>query len=442
MNQPHSAKDSQNSFTSRFVEFADLMFQPIRFDRHDPAASVVVELIDTEWVQRARYIRQLSTTYVTFPYGEHSRFGHLLGAAQLAIKALDSMLERSNPQISAEITKYKVAVVAAALLHDVAQMAPGSHLAEKIFFPNRKAFHEELGAKVIREDPAIHSILESAGVGTAELTAKILLEDSAIPRWCWQLISGGGWNVDRGHWIYVDSILCGVKYGSYNPHRLISSLCISADGELAIERQGLDDLEHFTIARKQLYQKVYEHRVGLVADGLYERVVRRAREVGVKNLPFCDDAMREILEAKSPHTLTLKTVNAMREHLFWYHLERWKVAQDKILADLASRILDRRLLKTIALTEKNRAALRIKTEDAVRACGFDPNYYLFETATRDVTHKDFGTFLRVQLESGELRSATEFSHVLRALESNNTVVEERWVALPEEARKKVLVSGR
>lgn len=117
------------SRSSSTVSFADIAHQTLIFERGDPSSALVLDLIDTPWVQRLRSIRQTGNTNLVYMFSEHSRFGHSLGVAFLAITLMDKLAKYSPEQVSS----YRDAVAAAAVLHDVGHVAPGSHLAEKIW---------------------------------------------------------------------------------------------------------------------------------------------------------------------------------------------------------------------------------------------------------------------------------------------------------------------
>ena len=51
-------------------------------------------LIDSKPLQRLRSIRQLGFAYLVFPGAEHSRFGHALGAMELAGRVYDAVALR------------------------------------------------------------------------------------------------------------------------------------------------------------------------------------------------------------------------------------------------------------------------------------------------------------------------------------------------------------
>ena len=124
-----------------------------------------------------------------------------------------------------KVKPFREAVSAAALLHDIGHIAPGSHTAYKVLFPDSQDMHEILTLRIIKEDPILQSILNQNSKEVAQLNRQKLLEESSdLPPWTWEIISGGGWNTDRGNWCVIDSIMAGVNYGKYNIPALIDAL--------------------------------------------------------------------------------------------------------------------------------------------------------------------------------------------------------------------------
>ena len=140
---------------SHLVSFADVAHPIVSFSRDEPHDDLVLRLIDTPWFQRLRDISQTANTRLVYMFSEHSRFGHSIGVAYLAKLLLDA-LEQEHQEL---VAPYRLAIQAAALLHDIGHLAPGSHTAYTTWFPNAGDVHEELGCKVIAEDDGIASIL-------------------------------------------------------------------------------------------------------------------------------------------------------------------------------------------------------------------------------------------------------------------------------------------
>ena len=313
------------SITSTSVSFADIAHQHLSFDRNEESARLILELIDTPWVQRLRKIRQTGHTNLVYMFAEHSRFGHSLGVAYLA-NMLMNQLARFTPEI---IAPYKNAVAAAALLHDIGHLAPGSHVAEKVW-GGTQLKHEDITVKVISEDPIISAILNSYSPTLQNEVISILSNDKSLPPWTVSIISGGGWNADRGNWSIVDSAMCCVSYGKYNVLALLDAFRITDKLELALLESRLDALTHFYVARDSMYRQVYQHRVLQSADILAINVIRRLRElVSTKSdikiaTGFIDKTMLHAVSSSSlSANLPIKTLFHMTESWWNYHIERW-----------------------------------------------------------------------------------------------------------------------
>jgi HD superfamily phosphohydrolase len=412
------------------ISFADVVHQSISFSTIDPAEKLVLDLIDSRWFQRLRDISQTANTRLVYMFSEHSRFGHCLGVAYLAKLVLTKLADR-HPR---DVELWRPAILAAALLHDIGHLAPGSHTAFKTWFPGQPDCHEALAHVVINEDTQIRSLLDNYSTDLRQKVLDILDEAEHVPAWTWQVISGGGWNVDRGNWSAVDSILAGVSYGMYNIPALVESILITEDKRLALMENRLDAMMHFMVSRHAMYRQIYQHRVLLAADMLNKAVARRARDLG-DALEFADDVMKAALSASNPTQLSLDVMFQMRESWWRYHLMRWTRSADPILSDLSDRILSRRLLKTIRIDERHNQDLSNKSVEAcLEKLGFDPRYYLHEISTADVHAGDTRQSIMVQLDTREISTLSETDPLFQAMVSVTKFSKRSWLALPKEAK--------
>lgn len=420
-------------YPNQKISFADVVQQTITLLPQNPAHRVVLDLIDTRWFQRLRDISQTANTKLVYMFSEHSRFGHCLGAAHLAVTVLDQ-LRTSYPD---QVKPYELVIAAAAALHDIGHLAPGSHSAFKIWFPSQPDAHESVAMRVIAEDPELHSVLDGYAPDLATRIIEVLDESEDLPPWVWQVISGSGWNVDRGNWCVVDSVLAGVNYGKYNIAALTDALVITKDGQLGVSESRLDALMHFAISRHSLYRQVYQHRVLLATDKLIGAVVLRARDLGDK-IPFADETMRTALAAQNVLSLPLKIIFQMREGWFRYHLQRWSEGSDLILADLADRILHRRLLKTWRVLDKSaREGLWQEAAKAVESAGYDPRYYLHAVSTPDVHKGEREQQIPVVLSDGSTIPLAQADPLVLTLYEKAAHDTREWFAMPLEAKLKL-----
>jgi HD superfamily phosphohydrolase len=415
------------------ITFADVVHQSIAFSTAVPSQALALEILDNRWFQRLRDISQTANTRLVYMFSEHSRFGHCLGVAYLA----ESLLEKLSHQRPREVAEYRAAIVAAAMLHDIGHLAPGSHTAFKTWFPGQPDEHELMASKILRGDAELLSILRKYGADLPAAVEAILREDPALPPWTWQIISGGGWNVDRGNWCMVDSILAGVSYGEYNIPALTDSIVITDSGHLAVRENRLDAMMHFAVSRHAMYRQIYQHRAILAVDTLNVAIARRARDLA-EEIPFADETMRAVLAAKTPDALTPAIVFAMRESWWKYHLSRWRSGTDAILADLSARLVDRQLFKTVRVRDdENPAELRERAAQAVVAAGYDLRYYLGELSTEDMHAGDSRQSMLILKDDGFIKPLTEADPLFKAMVSSSHAGDKTWLSLPKEAKERL-----
>lgn len=416
------------------ISFADVVHPSLTFESDHPAHALVLRLLDSKWVQRLRDISQTANTRLLYMFSEHSRFGHSLGVAYLACSLMQH-LARKHAQ---DIQRYECAVAAAALLHDIGHIAPGSHTAWRTWFPHSPDQHESIAIRIIEEDSEIREILNAVGPDTMRQVISILGESDSLPAWTWEIISGGGWNVDRGNWCVVDSVLAGVSYGRYNIPAITESIDITASGHLALRETRLDAMMHFAVSRHAMYRQMYQHRVLLAADTLNRAIAQRARDLR-SSLEFCDDTMRAILDAESPDNLALRHIFSMREAWWRYHLLRWSEQSDSVLRDLSNRLLHRRLFKTIRLSNSERhQQLKQRAESIAARLGFDPQYYVHTISTLDVHRSDTERSMLVQMEDGSIKELHQTDPLLHSLLKESSAYQRSWLAVPYEVKQELV----
>lgn len=412
----------------------------VKLNPRSPLERAIVELIDTPLVQRMKHISHISTAFFVYPDAIHSRFGHIVGSACLTSQALQQIRMRSSSAIQREIDEWGPISAAFALCHDLGHLAPGSHLAQKVWFPNSEDLHEEISHTIIQRDTFFREKFDSVvGQGASEKLDRVMREDPSVPRWTWQIITGGGWNTDRGDWVPRDSAFCGVNYGKFDNTMILERLRITPDGDLAIDPKGIPCMELFLMHRAQMYREVYQHDVARIAARMHELIGQRARELFTAGrLAFADDDMRAVLRASAVTELELPTIYNMTDGWWQYHIQRWASPSepDQTLRELSSRVLLRRPFKRFDVSETNQSVIK----HLVDTSGLDPNYFYFELppATLQLVD-DLDSAPKVLHRDGTvapLAASSEFVKLLRGLES---FTGSAIIAAPEDIWKKFKV---
>lgn len=416
-------KDTQKPFFMRSIMDPQ---SGIEIDRNCPLERVVVSLLDCNCVQRLNDIFQIGGSRRVYPDAIHSRFGHSIGVGVLTAKVLSSMQARNrDPHVKKQIEEWGPVVVAFGVLHDLGHLAPGSHIAQKVWFPKQKDAHEEISRRIVEQDAGLREVLNSEiGEGAAEKLDSIMSECPSVPRWTWQLVTAGGWNVDRGDWVGRDSLMCGVNYGSNDRVIIAKALAIrptpdGVGGDLVILESGVGALEPFFSGRTALYKNVYGHPVARIFEALYVLVGERARALySAGDLIFADESMQAVLAANSSVDVPLKHIMNMDESTFRYHLKKWAIGEDLALRELSHQILNRRKFMWMSPSDQNRAIVR----KLVQESGRDENYAMLELPEQTINFENDlkkaplvmradGSLLPLVELSGPLGKLSELNHI-------------------------------
>src|SRR5713226_7379825 len=113
------------------------------------------KIIDGQFFQRLRGIKQLALTCLIYPGAMHTRFEHSLGFMEMATLAFDSLAKREAAALKKNFKAAGLTVEDArqllrltAIFHDTGHL-PFSHAAEGIF-PKGKS-HEDASVQVVKE---------------------------------------------------------------------------------------------------------------------------------------------------------------------------------------------------------------------------------------------------------------------------------------------------
>jgi HD superfamily phosphohydrolase len=397
--------------------YRDPLHDIISLDQSVAEDRLIVELVDTAEFQRLRRIKQLGLAMFTYQGAEHSRFTHSIGVMHLMTRALD-MLGARHP-VSEEA---RIIGRAGALLHDTGH-GPFSHVIEKVF----GFHHEDWTCKIILDaGTEVNRILSSYDRSLPEKIASLYRHDYS-PAFISQLVSSQ-LDCDRMDYLLRDSLMTGVKYGIYDLEWVLRALKIDeGTGRVCVEAKGLYAVEEYLQARFYMFRQVYFHRTLRSAEVVLIATLKRAREligrdaVGFRMRGSVFERMLMGEEAETSDYLQLDDVDVT------FHLKQWARERDTVLADLASRLINRRLFKAVDLevAGDESATFRLRAEEIVRGAGFDPDYYLITDRAADVPYYGYYSPMGVDPKSliyietdgprGEIREISEVSEVVRGM---------------------------
>lgn len=387
--------------------YRDPLHNIISLDESAPEDRLIVDLIDSAEFQRLRRIRQLGLAMFTYQGAEQSRFTHSLGVMHVMTRALD--LLGLQHKISAEA---RIVGRAGALLHDLGH-GPLSHVVEKVF----RFHHEDWTRRIVLDDSTeVNGILQSIDPALPGKLAS-LYRHTYSPAFVSQLVSSQ-LDCDRMDYLLRDSLMTGAKYGIFDLEWVLHALRIDESCDrIYVESKGLYAVEEYLQARYYMFRQVYFHRTLRSAEAVLNSALNRARSLlsdGKLRFSLPDSVFERLLLGEEVNTvdyLQLDDTDVM------FRLKEWSRDDDGILADLATRLLHRRLFKALDVPADVTAGFWTRAAEIVRSGGFDPQYYLVTDRAADVPYyvdySPVGTdpARLIYVEAGHQSSLREISEV-------------------------------
>jgi len=365
--------------------------------------SLIFDIIEHPYFQRLRRVTQMGLSNLVYPGANHTRFHHAIGCMHLMQKAVH-VLRMKNVEISEDEAN---ALYIAILLHDIGHGAYSHALEHSIV---NEITHEEISLKFMK---ALNDEFEG------KLSLAIQVFEGKHPRkFLYQLISSQ-LDIDRLDYLKRDSFFTGVAEGNISSDRLIAMMNV-VDNELVIEQKGIYSVEKFIIARRLMYWQVYLHKTGLVAENLLVSILKRAKELATKGIELPSSrALKYFLynpiNKENFSNKTLEIFSELDDYDVLSAIKEWKNHEDFILSTLATKIIDRSLLKieiqekpfTEEYIEKRRKKLRKLVDLSEK----ELEYFVF---SNEIKHQAYNTKkpIKIYTKKGKLKDIAKASDQL------------------------------
>ncbi len=297
--------------------------------------SLLLELIDHPWFQRLRRIGQLGLSHLVYPGALHNRFQHAIGAMHLMQNAVDELRIRGI-----EITDdEELGLLCAVLLHDIGH-GPFSHALEYSLATG--VHHEHISLQMMRAlNQEMNGQLNTALQIFGNLYHKKFMHE---------LVSSQ-LDMDRLDYLARDSFFSGVVEGQVGSERLIKMLDV-VDDRLVVEEKGIYSIEKFIVARRFMYWQVYLHKTVLSAEFMLLKALHRARALAAKgNELFASPALRyflyhdAVVEGGDLSVPGLNHYAQLDDFDIAGAIKVWQGHSDKVLSELCTRLMHRKLFK-------------------------------------------------------------------------------------------------
>ena len=364
-------------------------------------------IVEHPLFQRLNRINQLGLASVVYPGARHTRFQHSLGAFHLMSEAVLSLQQKGVFIFDPEAE----AVQAAILMHDIGH-GPFSHVLEDTLIHDIS--HEDISLMMMEE-------INRHFNGQLNLAISIFKGDYT-KNFLHQLISSQ-LDMDRLDYLRRDSFYTGVTEGNIGSARIIKMLNV-VDDSLVVDHKGIYSLENYLTTRRLMYWQVYLHRTCVAYEKVLVNMLTRAKDLIRQGQEvFASPALHYFLsnnvdrEWFDEHPEALANYEELDDSDIWSAMKAWKHHDDKILATLATDMLDRHIFKVEVSEEPVEEG---KIEDIASQISIkmditkeEARHYMMSlnTISKDMYNVDDDN-IAILYKNGEIRDISEASELL------------------------------
>jgi len=371
---------------------------------------LIYDIIEHQWFQRLRNIKQLGLTSFVYPGANHSRFQHCLGALHLMDTALRTLKSKN-----ADITpQEEEAALLAILLHDIGH-GPFSHALETSLVNG--ILHEDLSLLLMEK-------LNETFEGRLSLAIEVFRGQYGR-KFLHELIAGQ-MDMDRLDYLRRDSFFTGVIEGSVGSDRIIRMLNVK-DDTLVIDEKGIYSLEKFLIARRLMYWQVYNHKTVLSSESLLVKVLKRAKDLAMQGIEMYATPALKFFLYNNINRSELGENGIFTPGIISSHFTRlddtdilvsakyWADHSDLVLSDLSVRLITRNLfaveIQNEPFSEEWIGVLKDRVAATMDVSQEMTDYYVFTDSISNLTYEPDAPGVRILLKNGKIAGITEVSDI-------------------------------
>jgi hypothetical protein len=282
-----------------------------------------IPIIENEFFQRLRNIKQLGFSEFVFPGATHTRYLHSIGVANVGTLVFNALFK--DRLYDKDVQRLRQTLRLGCMLHDIGH-APLSHATESVmpevsalklptrFAPakDRQASHEDYTLKSIVDSSftqSFHAVRSELGV-TPEAVAELVLGETRDPGYF--TLDGVDWfplmhqlvssemDCDRMDYLLRDSYFCGVSYGKFDLDWIVDNLKACTEGGrvyLGISERAVSTFDDFLLSRFHMFMMVYFHYRAVCLE---QMLMRYFKATGTSEYAIPAD-IEAYLEHDDPH---------------------------------------------------------------------------------------------------------------------------------------------
>ncbi|EMP71982.1 phosphohydrolase [Streptococcus sobrinus DSM 20742 = ATCC 33478] len=239
---------------------------------------------------------------------------------------------------------------------------------------------------------------------------------------------------DRMDYLLRDAYYTGASYGQFDLTRILSVIRPYGN-RIAFTINGTHAIEDYLVSRYQMYMQVYFHPASRAMEVLLQNLLKRAKVLYPDQKVYFEKTSPCLIPFFEKN-YSLQDYLRLDDGVMNTYFQSWMTSEDAILADLANRFINRRLFKSVILTNQSQTPLA-DLRKLVAAIGYDPDYYTAEHKNFDLPYDIYRpekenprTQIELLQKDGSLKELSQESDLVKAL--TGTVHGDRRFYFPAE----------
>jgi HD superfamily phosphohydrolase len=390
--------------------FRDPIHGYIHFDNLD-----IYKLVESKEMQRLKRIYQLGGSFQVFPTAEHSRFSHSIGAYQIATRIIEEVSGIRHALSNQDQLVLKIAV----LLHDLGH-GPFSHAFEMI----HKTKHEEYTKAIISGNSEINKLLKLMDPKLPSLLCQVY--DGVYKNKIVNALVSSQLDADRMDYLLRDAYFCGTPYGSFDIGRILRVMTVDK-GKIVFKESGIPAIEDYLVGRYHMYKQVYLHPRSLSFELILVSMIKRFIDLSKSNFKFKFN-YEQIKCLISNKKISTDDYHELDDNLIYFYAKQMLKEKDAILAELADRFINRKLLEHIEVNSQKQADA---IEKQVNKKGYDPRYFIYKEHLIAEVYKKYGIKNNHEIlileKNNKVTSLVKASSIVAALDDEAQLKSEQYL---------------
>jgi HD superfamily phosphohydrolase len=198
-------------------------------------------------------------------------------------------------------------------------------------------------------------------------------------------------------------------------------------GKIVFKESGIPAIEDYLVGRYHMYKQVYLHPRSLSFELILVSMIKRFIDLSKSNFKFKFN-YEQIKCLISNKKISTDEYHELDDNLIYFYAKQMLKEKDAILAELADRFINRKLLEHIEVNSQKQADA---IEKQVNKKGYDPRYFIYKEHLIAEVYKKYGIKNNHEIlileKNNKVTSLVKASSIVAALDDEAQLKSEQYL---------------